>query len=111
MNRDFRSPQQSSAQIGSLDIWQKLNRVIMVLVALIISGVLVAKFLPEFRRQASLDQQIATLQEEEQALREKRDALKREYQWLVDDSEFRETKARDRLDLQREGESIVRIQR
>ncbi|MEM1294125.1 MAG: septum formation initiator family protein [Verrucomicrobiota bacterium] len=110
MNRDSRSLPQP-AQIGGLDIWQKLNRVIMVLVALIVSGALIAEFLPEIRRQGRLDQEIADLQDQERELREKRDELEREYQWLLEEKEFQESIARDRLDLQREGETIVRIQR
>tara|TARA_R110002096_G_scaffold16106_23_gene55149 strand:+ start:28489 stop:28797 length:309 start_codon:yes stop_codon:yes gene_type:complete len=100
-----------STSIGGLDVWQKLNRILVALVALIASAALIAKFLPEIRRQSLLNEQIAELQSEEQSLRSKRDALKQDFEWLREEAAYRESVARDRLDLQRKGETIIRIQR
>ncbi len=89
----------------------KLRGLLVWTLVLAVIGLLLAKFWPEFRRQEALDREIARLEAKEAELREKRDAAKLESELLRDDPAYQEAVARDRLGLQREGESIVRIRR
>ena len=107
--------QQTGAQAGNkrpkLDIWQKLTLLMIGITALFVAGIVFSKFWMELGHRDQIQQQLAQLRAEEAQLRQQRDRVKREYEWLRDDPGYREVFARDRLDLQKPGETIIQIER
>ena len=93
------------------DLWQRLSRVMEVLLYLLILAAILRIFWPEVEKQRALNAELAAV-EQEQAKRESRVAdLRQEFELLKSDREFLEAVARDRLDLARKGEHIIRIER
>lgn len=80
---------------------------------LVFAGLAVAcvAFWPEVQRLKEIGDGNSKLAAEVAMLEAERDALKQEYQWLRDDPEYLELVARDRLNLQKEGETVFRIKR
>lgn len=91
--------------------WKRLSRGMEVLIyVLLVLGAL-KLFGPEWRRRDDLEaerQRLAHIREEKESRLVR---LRQEYRLLKTDKEFLESVARDRLNLQREGEHIVRIDR
>ncbi len=92
------------------DIWQRLSRVLLVIVFLLAMAGIVSLFWPEVERQRSLDEEMRGLGLIRDAKQKQRDQLTARLEWMRTDPEYLETIARDRLDLYREGESIIRIE-
>ena len=88
-------------------IWQRLNRLLWVLLILTVVVVIISAFLPELQKQrterAELDR-LHRLVDEQKALHSK---YTREVSWLQNDPEYLGIIARDRLNLMKEGESIL----
>ena len=88
-------------------IWQRLNRVLWALLILTVVVVVISAFFPELQKQrterAELDR-LHRLVEEQKALHSK---YTREVSWLQNDPEYLGIIARDRLNLMKEGESIL----
>jgi len=100
---DFRARREAS-------IWQRLNRILRVLLAVAFLLVIVSLFLPQHRRLTQSRAEIDTLQAqvtEEKMLLAQRT---REVNLLKTDAGYLETIARDRLDLMKEGETIFRLE-
>lgn len=91
-------------------IWQTLSRITATLIIVAGLGVALTFFIPELHHQKALDRDIKRLENERQTALEKRDALRKELRLLNDDREYLEIKARDRLDMYKEGETILRIE-
>lgn len=93
------------------DIWQRLSKVIMALLFLCVVVAALSFFIPEIERRNQLENQAKHFEE----LRAEKTArvaqLQKEYDLLKNDREYLETVARDRLDLAREGETIIRLDR
>ena len=68
-------------------------------------------FWPQLDRHRELDAQLMRLTVERDEAYGRRDHLAARLEWLRTDAHFLETIARDRLDLYRDGESIIRIER
>lgn len=94
-----------------VSLWTRLSRVMEVVIyALLILAVL-KLFAPELRHRDDLEvekQRLSTIRVEKEA-RVMR--LEQEHRLLKTDKDYLETVARDRLNLQREGEHIIRIDR
>jgi len=90
------------------EIWDRLNSVMAWLIGLAFAGFIGSMFVPEIHRMrelsASLEQKQAAFAKAESENRE----AKTEVQLLQHDPEYVETIARDKLDLMKEGEFIVR---
>ena len=88
-------------------IWQRLNRLLWVLLILTVVVVIISAFLPELQKQrterAELDR-LHRLVEEQKTLHSK---YTREVSWLQNDPEYLGIVARDRLNLMKEGESVL----
>lgn len=91
-------------------IWQTLSRITVTLIIVAALGVALTFFIPELDHQKALDRDINRLELERQAALDKRDFLRKELRLLNDDPDYLEIKARDRLDMYREGENILRIE-
>ncbi len=81
------------------------------LVTVLATGWTMGTFEPEIRRLLALEAQADALSAEERRLEGRLDEIRRRQQWLENDPAYVEAVARDRLDLQRTGETIFRIPR
>ncbi|MGK0184970.1 MAG: cell division protein FtsB [Verrucomicrobiales bacterium] len=91
-------------------IWQTLSRITVTLIIVAALGVALTFFIPELDHQKALDRDIVRLEAERQEALATRDDLKRELRLLNDDPEYLEIKARDRLNMYKEGETILQIE-
>ena len=91
-------------------IWQRLNRILRVLLVLAIWLVIVSLFVPPYKK---LMQSRAELDGLQQQLNEQQSLLSRqtrEVNLLKTDATYLETIARDRLDMMKEGETVFRLE-
>ena len=100
---DFRARREAS-------IWQRLNRVLRVLLAVAFLLVVVSLFLPQYRRLTQSRAEIDTLQAQVTEQKMLLAKQTREVNLLKTDPVYLETIARDRLDLMKEGETIFRLE-
>ena len=100
---DFRARREAS-------LWQQLNRVLKILLAVAFLLVIVSLFLPQHKRLTQSRGEIDNLQVQvaEQKMLLARQT--REVNLLKADAVYLETIARDRLDLMKEGETIFRLE-
>jgi cell division protein FtsB len=100
---DFRARREAT-------VWQRLNRILRVLLVLALVLVIVSLFLPQSKKLAQSRTEIENLQGQvnEQKILLARQA--REVNLLKTDPSYLETMARDRLDLMKEGETIFRLE-
>lgn len=100
---DFRARREAT-------LWQRLNRVLALLLCLAGVLVLASLFLPRYKQ---LTQSRAEIESLQQQVNEQKILLAkntREVTLLKTDPAYLETIARDRLDLMKEGETIVRFE-
>ncbi|MDQ2825051.1 MAG: septum formation initiator family protein [Verrucomicrobiota bacterium] len=100
---DFRARREAT-------VWQRLNRVLKVLLFLAFWLVVVSLFVPPYKKlnasRAEIDNLQAQVNEQKMLLaRQTREAA-----LLKTDATYLETIARDRLDLMKEGETIFRLE-
>lgn len=93
------------------NVWKRLSRIMEVVIYVLLILTVVKLFGPEMERQEDLKaerERVSRIRSEKEArvLR-----LRQEHRLLKTDKGYLETVARDRLNLQREGEHIVRIER
>ncbi len=99
---DFRARREAT-------IWQRLNRVLRVLLCIAIWLVIISLFLPPWKK---LKQSRAEIEQLQLAVADQKQLLARqtrEVNLLKTDPTYLETIARDRLDLMKEGETIFRF--
>jgi len=93
------------------NLWRRLSRVMEVVIYVLLVLAVLKLFVPELERRDELEAEKSRLSQ----IRDEREArvvrLRQEHRLLKTDKAYLETVARDRLNLQREGEHIVRIQR
>ncbi len=109
-----RRNQQSQLYLGDevgLDIWQRLTRVLLGVLALAVIVFVLAQFVPEVDKQKTVDAELASLTARRDALARERDHRKASLERIRTDREYFEIFARDKLDLKRDGETIYRIER
>jgi cell division protein FtsB len=100
---DFRARRETT-------VWQRLNRILRVLLVLAIWLVIVSLFVPPYKKMMQSRSEIDGLQaqvNEQQSLLARQ---AREVNLLKTDATYLETIARDRLDLMKEGETIFRLE-
>ena len=100
---DFRARREAS-------VWQRLNRILRVLLLIAVWLVIASLFLPRYKQLRQSRGQIDSLQAQvnEQKLVLARQT--REVNLLKTDPAYLETIARDRLDLMKAGETIFRLE-
>jgi cell division protein FtsB len=91
-------------------IWQRLNRVLGVLLILAVWLVIISLFVPPYKKLMQSRGEIDKLQAQvnDQKLLLARQS--REVSLLQTDATYLETIARDRLDLMKEGETVFRLE-
>jgi cell division protein FtsB len=100
---DFRARREAT-------VWQRLNRILRVLLVLAIWLMIVSLFVPPYKRLLQSRAEIDDLQahvDEQQSVFARQT---REVNLLKTDVTYLETIARDRLDLMKEGETIFRLE-
>ena len=100
---DFRARREAT-------VWQRLNSVLRLLLALALVLVIVSLFLPQSKRLAQSQAEVDRLQEQVTQQKVLLARQTREVNLLKTDPVYLETLARDRLDLMKEGETIFRIE-
>ena len=100
---DFRARREAT-------VWQRWNRVLLILLLLAVWLVIVSMFVPPYKKLKIGHAEIDNLQaqRDEQQLSLSRQT--REVNLLKTDPAYLETIARDRLDLMKEGETIFRVE-
>ena len=100
---DFRARREAT-------VWQRWNRVLVILLLLSVWLVIVSLFVPPYKKlkigHAEIDK-MQSQRDEQQVLLSKQT---REVNLLKTDPAYLETIARDRLDLMKEGETVFRIE-
>jgi len=100
---DFRARREAS-------VWQRLNRILLVLLVIAIWLVIVSLFVPPYKKLTQSRVEVDNLQQqvnEQQGLLARQT---REVNLLKTDVTYLETIARDRLDLMKDGETIFRLE-
>ena len=100
---DFRARREAT-------VWQRLNRILRVLLFFAVWLVIMSLFIPPYKKRARSQAEIDALQgqvTEQKLLLAKQT---REVTLLKTDVTYLETIARDRLDLMKEGETIFRLE-
>ncbi|MAS93417.1 MAG: hypothetical protein CMO55_09520 [Verrucomicrobiales bacterium] len=93
------------------NIWRRLSRVMEVVIYVLLILAAYKLFGPEWQRQDELQAEEVRLTQIRDDKNSKVVKLRQEHRLLKTDKEYLETVARDRLNLQREGEYIIRIDR
>lgn len=108
----YRQPRKPfSPQDESLDVWQRLTRLLMLVVLVGVAVLVVSFFAPQLERQREMEAENTELASLRSDLQHQLDQRLNQQRLLRTDPEYLEQFARDRLDLQKEGETIIRIDR
>ena len=91
-------------------VWQRLNRVLGVLLFVAIWLVIVSLFVPPYKKLTQSRAEIDNLQAQVNEQKTLLARQTREVTLLQTDTTYLETIARDRLDLMKEGETIFRLE-
>mgnify|MGYP001804321838 CR=1 FL=1 len=102
---------QESEKGSKSNWWQRLSLGMEVVIYLLLLLSVYKLFGPELERQEELQSEINRLSQIETAKEEQVVRLRQEHRLLKTDKEYLESVARDRLELQRPGEYIFRIER
>ncbi len=100
---DFRARREAT-------VWQRLNRVLGVLLFVAIWLVIVSLFVPPYKKLTQSRAEIDNLQAQVKEQKTLLARQTREVSLLQTDTTYLETIARDRLDLMKEGETIFRLE-
>ena len=100
---DFRARREAT-------VWQRLNRILRVLLVLAIWLVIVSLFVPPYKKLMRSRAEIDNLQQQVNDQQSLLARQTREVNLLKTDVTYLETIARDRLDLMKEGETIFRLE-
>lgn len=95
----------------SLDIWQRLSKLMLALLFVCVVIAILRLFVPEIERRNQLQQQAQAYEELRAEKAGRLAQLQKEYDLLRNDREYLEAIARDRLDLMKDGETIFRLER
>jgi len=100
---DFRARREAT-------VWQRLNRILRVLLVIALWLVIVSLFVPPYKKLTQSGAEIDNLQAQVDKQKVLLAHQTREVTLLQTDATYLETIARDRLDLMKEGETIFRLE-
>jgi len=100
---DFRARREAT-------VWQRLNRILRVLLVIALWLVIVSLFVPPYKKLTQSGAEIDNLQAQVDGQKVLLAHQTREVTLLQTDATYLETIARDRLDLMKEGETIFRLE-
>lgn len=107
---DLPLPKADADSVPPSNVWQRLSRVMEVVIFVLLGFAVYKLFGPEIDRRAELQSEVNRLSAIVEEKEEIAGRLSTEHRLLKTDKEYLETVARDRLNLQREGEYIIRIE-
>ena len=93
-----------------VSIWQRINRLLWALLILTMVAFIIGSFLPELEKQrteAASRERLHRLIDEQRALHSR---YERQIGWLQNDPEYLATLIRDKFDMMKEGETILRLE-
>ena len=93
----------------SVTIWHKINRLLWVLLILTMIGGVIGAFLPQLQKQRSEREERDRLHHLIDEQRTLHNHYERQIRWLEHDPEYLAIIARDKLDLMKDGETILRV--
>jgi cell division protein DivIC len=91
-------------------VWQRLNRLLRILLCIAIWLVIVSLFVPPYKKLAQGHSDIDRLQNQRDEQKALLARQTREVALLKTDPTYLETIARDRLDMMKDGETIFRLE-
>jgi cell division protein FtsB len=91
-------------------VWQRLNRILLVLLVIAVWLAIVSLFVPPYKKLTQSRAEIDNLQAQVSEQKGLLARQTREINLLKTDATYLETIARDRLDLMKEGETIFRLE-
>ena len=100
---DFRARREAT-------VWQRLNRVLRVLLVIAVWLVIISLFVPPYKKLNQGHAEIDNLQAQRDEQKTLLAHQTREIELLKTDVTYLETIARDRLDLMKEGETVFRLE-
>ena len=86
-----------------------MNRFALFLFVLVGSAAVFVTVLPQKRKLADMEHELAAVQQKELEARQYKDLQHRKYRAIEEGAGYKETEARDRLDLYKPGETIFRF--
>jgi len=89
--------------------WALVTRFSLVAILLLLFGGMAVLFIPRLKSHQAADEEIARLSDQVAELKRKRDDLESQKVLLTTDKAFVEIKARDLLDLKKDGETVFRF--
>ncbi|MDF1812584.1 MAG: hypothetical protein P1V20_10225 [Verrucomicrobiales bacterium] len=101
----------NSPRKPELNIWQRMSRVMEMIIYVLLLLAFAKLISPELEKQKELGSELEKLQ----AIKREKEAqtarMRREHSNIISDRRYMEAVARDRLNLQREGEFVIHIDR
>lgn len=91
-------------------IWHRLNRLLWVLLILTMIGCVIGAFLPELQKQRNEVAERARLHRLIDAQRKVNARHESEIRWIQNDPEYLGAIARDKLDMMKEGDTVIRVE-
>ena len=91
-------------------VWQRLNRILRVLLVIAGALVIISLFVPPYKKLTQGRSEIDNLQAQVNEQKTLLARQTREVNLLKTDATYLETIARDRLDLMKEGETVFRLE-
>lgn len=95
----------------SLNLWERMSRVMEVIIYVLLILAFARLFAPELEKQKDLQTELEKLEAIKFEKETKVNRLRSEHSNLISDRNYLEAVARDRLNLQREGEYVIHIER
>ncbi len=111
LDRDYHGGGAFAYATSKPDVWQRMSRVMEVFLYVLILAAILRLFWPEVEKQRALNTELSEIEQIKEAREARVADLRQEYELLKSDREYLETIARDRLDMARDGEHIIRIER
>lgn len=93
------------------DLWQRMSTVMEVLLYLLVLAAILRIFWPEVEKQRDLNTELSEVEKSLALLDSQVNDLNEEHALLKSDQDFIEAHARDRLELAKNGEYVIRIRR
>jgi cell division protein FtsB len=93
-----------------VSIWQRINRLLWVLLILAMVGMVIGAFLPELQEQRNERQKRDELRRQIDEQQDLHDRLARQIDWLNHSPEYLSIFAREKLEMKQEGETILRME-
>ncbi len=93
----------------AVTIWQRINRLLWVVIVLTVVAIIIGAFLPELEKQRDERRKNDDLQRSINEQKQINNHLQKQVVWLANDPDYLAIYARDKRNMMKEGESILVI--